>query len=191
MFRGQKVGGLYWTTIRNFLAFLCVLRIFAQSIAGLSHRGQNASVYEQVAGDLEESVPNTSSPSQKYVRVPGAGQSHGGTSDDGDERDDEDDGGVTQETEPMEITPLMHLRKAYGPDGRVVVDAVDDSGEHRQPHVVVVPHRSSHRIPNSAGTTGRRDRLVDRPNDPQCSHPRTARLRNYSSPTGCVASDLD
>ena len=123
--------------------------------------------------------------------MPAAGQSHGGTSDDGDERDDEDDGGVTRETEPTEITPLMHQHRTYGPDGRVVVDAVDDPGEHRRPHVVVVPHRSLHRIPNNAGTTGRRDGMVDRTDDPHCSHPRPARLRNHSTPLGCVASDLD
>ena len=34
---------------------------------GLSHRGQNAGVHEQVAGGPEESVPNTSSPTRKYV----------------------------------------------------------------------------------------------------------------------------
>ena len=134
--RGQKIGGLYWATIWNFLAFLSVLIIFAQSVVGLSYRGQNASVYEQVAGDPEESVPDTSSPSRKYVRgiehVPGAGQSHGGMSDDGDERDDEEDGGATRETDPTEITPLMHQHRTYGPDGRVVVDAVDDPGEYGQ-----------------------------------------------------------
>ena len=54
-----------------------------QSVAGLSYRGRNVSIYEQVAGDPEESVPNTPSPSRQHVRVieyvPGAGRSHGET----------------------------------------------------------------------------------------------------------------
>ena len=53
-----------------------------QSVAGLSYQGRNVSICEQ-AGDPEESVPNTPSPSREYVRgieyVPGAGRSHGGT----------------------------------------------------------------------------------------------------------------
>ena len=81
------------------LAFLSILIIFAQSVAGLSHQEQNTSVHEQVTGGPEESVPDTSSPNLKYVcgieHVPSAGRSLGGTSDDGDER----------ETKPMEITP--------------------------------------------------------------------------------------
>ena len=133
--RGQKIGGLYWATIWNFLTFFSVLIVFAQSLVGLSHRGQNASVYEQVAGDEEASIPDASSPNRKYVRgiehVPGAGHAHGETSDEGDDRDDEGDGGVTRETEPTEITPLMHQHRGYGEDGRVVVDAVDDPGECR------------------------------------------------------------
>ena len=133
--RGQKIGGLYWATIWNFLAFLSVLVIFAQSLVGLSYRGQNGSVYEQVSSDVEDTVPDVSSPNRKYVRgiehVPGPGQAHGETSDDGDNRDDEDDGGVTRETDPTEITPLMHQHRGYGPDGRVVVDAVDDPGKYR------------------------------------------------------------
>ena len=135
--RGKKIGGLYWATIWNFLAFLSVLVIFFQSLVGLSYRGQSASVYEQVADDTEESVPDASSPNRKYVRgiehVPGTGQAHGGTSDNGDDRDDEDDGGETRETEPTEITPLVHQHRRYGQDGRVVVDAVDDLGEHGIP----------------------------------------------------------
>lgn len=139
--RGQKIGGLYWATIWNFLTFLSVLIIFAQSIVGLSYRGQDASVYEQVAGDDEETVPDASSPNRKYVRgiehVPGPGQAHAETSDDGDDRDDEDDGGVTRETEPTEITPLMHQHRGYGPDGRVVVDSVDDPGEYMHHKVIM------------------------------------------------------
>ena len=160
--RGQKIGGLYWTTIWNFLAFLSVLVIFAQSLVGLSNRGQNVSVYEQVAGEVEESVPSVSSPNRKYVRgiehVPGPGQAHGETSDDGevrDDEDDEDDGGVTRETEPTEITPLIHQHRGYGPDGRVVVDAVDDPGECRRLHAVVVPDQPTRRISYYRGTTGR------------------------------------
>ena len=160
--RGQKIGGLYWTTIWNFLTFLSVLIIFAQSIVGLSHRGQNTSVYEQVASDAEQSVQDASSPGRKYVRgiehVPGTGQSHGETSDDGDNRDveeDEEDGGVTRETDPTEITPLMHQHRRYGPDGRVVVDAVDDPGECRCPHAVVAPYQPTRRVSYHPGTTGR------------------------------------
>ena len=156
--RGQKIGGLYWATIWHFLSFLSVLIIFAQSLVGLSYRGQDASVYEQVSGDVEESVPDSSSPNRKYVRgiehVPGASQSHGETSDDGD-RDDEDDGGVTRETEPTEITPLMHQHRSYEPDGRVVVDAVDDSGECGYHHAAIVSHRPMRRISHHPGTAGR------------------------------------
>lgn len=135
--RGQKIGGLYWATIWNFLAFFSVLIIFAQSLVGLSYRGQNATVYEQVAGEVEDSVPNASSPNRKYVRgiehVPGSGHAHGETSDEGDNRDDEGDSGETRETQPTEITPLMHQHRSYGEDGRVVVDSVDDPGECRCP----------------------------------------------------------
>jgi len=147
--RGQKIGGLYWATIWHFLAFLSVLIIFVQSLVGLSYRGQNASVYEQVAGEVGEDVPNVSSPNRKYARgiehVPGASQSPGGTSDDGDDRGDEDDGGpgVTRETDPTEITPLIHQHRTYGPDGRVVVDAVDDPGVH-------VPLRDDRILPTQA-----------------------------------------
>ena len=162
MLRGQKIGGLYWATIWNFLTFLSVLIIFAQSLFSLSHRGQNASVYEQVAGEVEGSVQSPSSPNRKYVRgvehVPGSGQAHGETSDDGDDRDDEDDeddGGVTRETDPTEITPLMHQHRRYGPDGRVVVDAVDDPGERRHPHAVVLPYQPARRISCYPGITGR------------------------------------
>ena len=144
------------------MAFLLVLIIFSQSLVGLSNQGQNASVYEQVAVDAEESVPDASSPNRKYVRgiehVPGAGQAHGETSDDGDDRDDEDkedDGGVTRETDPTEITPLMHQHRRYGPDGRVVVDAVDDPGEYRHPHAIIVPYQPMHRISYYPGTAGR------------------------------------
>ena len=135
--RGQRIGGLYWATIWNLLTFLSVLIIFAQSLVGLSYRGQNASVYEQVAGEVEEGVPDASSPNRKYVRgiehVPGPGNAHGETSDDGDSGDDQDDGGVTRETEPTEITPLVHQHRGYGEDGRVVVDSVDDPGEYIRP----------------------------------------------------------
>jgi hypothetical protein len=51
-------------------------------------------------------------------------------SDNEDGRDEEDDGGVTRETDPTEITPLMHQHRRYGPDGRVVVDSLDDPGEY-------------------------------------------------------------
>ena len=134
--RGQKIGGLYWVTIWNFLAFLSVLVTFAQSLVGLSSGGYPASVDEEVAGEVEESVQSASSPARKYVRgiehVPGSGRAHAETDDDGDDRDDDEDG-VTRETEPTEITPLMHQHRRYGPDGRVVVDAVDDPGEFKQP----------------------------------------------------------
>lgn len=157
--RGQKIGGLYWATIWNFLAFLSVLIIFAQSLVGLSYRGQNGSVYEQVSSDVEDTVPDVSSPNRKYVRgiehVPGPGQAHGETSDDGDNRDDEDDGGVTRETEPTEITPLMHQHRGYGPDGRVVVDAVDDPGEYRYLHTMIAPYQPTRRISHYPGTAGR------------------------------------
>ena len=157
--RGKKIGGLYWSTIWNFLAFLSVLIIFAQSLVGLSYRGQNATVYEQVAGEVEDSVQNPSSPNRKYVRgiehVPGPAQEHGETSDNGDGGDDEDGGGVTRETEPTEITPLMHQHRRYGGDGRVVVDAVDDPGKHRSPHAVVVFCRPACRVLRFPGTTGR------------------------------------
>ena len=157
--RGQKIGGLYWATIWNFLTFLSVLIIFAQSLVGLSKRGQNASVYEQVASDVGESVPDASSPSRKYVRgiehVPGTGQSHGETSDDGDDGDDGEGGGVTRETEPTEITPLMHQHRRYGPDGRVVVDAVDDPGECRCLHAVAAPYQPMRRVFYCPGTAGR------------------------------------
>ena len=156
--RGQKIGGLYWATIWNLLTFLSVLIIFAQSLVGLSYRGQNASVYEQVAGEVEDDVPGTSSPNRKLVRgiehVPGSGQAHAETSDEGD-RDDEDDGGVTRETEPTEITPLMHQHRSYGPDGRVVVDAVDDSREYRNPRAAIVPYQPTRRIFYYPGTAGR------------------------------------
>ena len=146
--RGKKIGGLYWATIWNFLTFLSVLVVFAQSLVGCSHRGQDASVYEQVAGDAEESTPSASSPNRKYVRgiehVPGVGQACGETSDEGDDRDDEDDdGGVTRETDPTDITPLMHQHRRYGPDGRVVVD---DSGECRRSHAVTLTDQSVCRI---------------------------------------------
>ena len=135
--RGQKIGGLYWATIWNFLTFFSVLIIFAQSLVGLSNRGQNASVYEEVVEDVEGSVTEVSSPGRKYVRgiehVPGPGQAHGEMSDGGDDRDDGDDDGVTRETDPTEITPLMHQHRRYGEDGRVVVDSVDDPGERRRP----------------------------------------------------------
>ena len=151
--RGKKIGGLYWATIWNFLTFLSVLVVFAQSLIGRSSRGQDASVYEQVAGDAEESTPSASSPNRKYVRgiehVPGAGQAHGETSDEGDDRDDEDDeddGGVTRETDPTEITPLMHQHRRYGPDGRVVVDAVDDPGECGRSLTEILPDQSVCRI---------------------------------------------
>jgi hypothetical protein len=76
--RGQKIGGLYWATIWNFLAFLSVLITFTQSLVGQSHRGQNPNVYEQVAGEVEDSVQSASSPNRKYVRgiehAPGSGQ---------------------------------------------------------------------------------------------------------------------
>lgn len=131
--RGQRIGGLYWTTIWNFLAFLSVLVTFGQSLADLSYRGDNPSVSEEVAAEVEDGVQSGSSPARKYVRgvehVPGPGRAHAGTSDNGDDRDDEDDGGTTQETEPTEITPLIHQHRRYGPDGRVVVVAVDDPGE--------------------------------------------------------------
>ena len=102
--RGKKIGGLYWATIWNFLTFLSVLVVFAQSLIDRSPRGQDASVYEQVAGDAEESIPSASSPNRKYMRgiehVPGAGQAHGKTSDGWDNMDGEDDdGGVTRETD--------------------------------------------------------------------------------------------
>ena len=133
--RGQKIGGMYWATIWNFLAFLSVLITFAQSLVGLSYRGPAPSVYEEVAQDVEESVQSASSPTRKYVRgiehVPGSGRAHVETSDNEDDRDDEEDDGVTRETDPTEITPLMHQHRRYGPDGRVVVDAVDDPGEHK------------------------------------------------------------
>ena len=178
--RGKKIGGLYWATFWNFLAFLSVLIIFAQSLVGLSYRGQNASVYEQVAGDVEDSAPSTSSPNRKYVRgiehIPGTGLTHGETSDDGVERGDEEDGGVTQETDPTEITPLMHQHRRYGPDGRVVVDAVDDPGGYRRPHAMIVPYQTMRRIFHHQGTARRRDYVVDRANDPYCPLPRAAGL---------------
>lgn len=133
--RGQKIGGLYWVTIWNFLAFLSVLITFAQSLVGLSYRGQTPSVYEEASGEVEESVQSASSPTRKYVRgiehVPGSGRAHV-EADDEDDRVDED-GSVTRETEPTEITPLMHQHRRFGPDGRVVVDAVDDPGEYKYP----------------------------------------------------------
>ena len=132
--RGKKIGGLYWVTIWNFLAFLSVLITFAQSLVGLSYRGQNTSVYEEVTEDVDDSVQSTSSPTRKYVRgiehVPGSGRAHAET--DVEDRGDQEDG-VTRETDPTEITPLMHQHRRYGPDGRVVVDAVDDPGEHQYP----------------------------------------------------------
>ena len=135
--RGQKIGGLYWATLWNFLTFFSVLIIFAQSLVGLSYQGHNASVYEQVTEDAEGSISDPSSPSRKYVRgiehIPGHGYAHGETSGDGDDRDDEDDGGVTRETGPTEITPLIHQHRSYGEDGRVVVDGLDDPGECRHP----------------------------------------------------------
>ena len=194
MLRGQKIGGLYWATIWNFLTFLSVLIIFAQSLVGLSYRGQNASVYEQVAGEVEDDVPGTSSPNRKYVRgiehVPGSGQTHTETGDDGD-RDDEDEDGVTRETDPTEITPLMHQHRSYGPDGRVVVDSVDDSREYKHPYTATVPYKPTRRTTYYPGTAGRRNYLVDCTNDPQCPHPCTARLRNYLPLIGCVAPDFD
>ena len=51
-------------------------------------------------------------------------------SGEGDEVDDKDDGGVTQETEPTEITPLIHQHRTYGPGGRVLAGAVDDPNEY-------------------------------------------------------------
>ena len=112
------------------MAFLCVLITFAQSLVGLSSRGQNASVYEEVADEADGSVQSTSSPARKYVRgieyVPGSGRAHAEA--DEDDRGDEDEG-VTRETEPTEITPLIHQHRRYGPDGRVVVDSVDDPGK--------------------------------------------------------------
>jgi hypothetical protein len=134
--RGQKIGGMYWATIWNFLAFLSVLITFAQSLVGLSYPGHNTSVYEEVAGEVEEDgVQSTSSPTRKYVRgvehVPGSGRAHAET-DDEDDGGDEDDG-VTRATEPTEITPLIHQHRRYGPDGRVVVDAVDNPGEYQYP----------------------------------------------------------
>ena len=108
-------------------------------------------------------------------------------SGEGDEVDDKDDGGVTQETEPTEITPLIHQHRTYGPDGRVVVDTVCDPGEYRQPRLVDVSHQSTLRTPDNTGTTGRRNCMADRANDLQYPHPRTVRLRNYGSLLGCVA----
>ena len=98
---------------------------------------------------------------------------------------------MTREADPTEVTPLTHQRRTYGPDGRVMIDAVDDPGECRQLHVAVVPHQSTHWIPDNTGTAGRRDCTVDRANDPQRSRPRVAHLRNHGSPLGGVASDLD
>ena len=122
-------------TIWNFLAFLSVLVTSAQSLVGLSYRGENTSVYEEVEHEVEDGVQSASSPTRKYVRgvehVSGSGRAHTETSDTEDGRDEEDDGGVTRETEPTEITPLMHQHRRYGPDGRVVVDAVDDPGERK------------------------------------------------------------
>ena len=40
----------------------------------------------------------------------------------------------------------MHQRRRYGPDGRVVVDAVDDPGESRRSHTVILSDQSVCRI---------------------------------------------
>ena len=137
------MGGMYWATIWNFLAFLSVLVTFGQSLIGLSYRGHAASVSEEVASEVDDGIQSTSSPARKYVRgivhVPGSGRAPAEMGDE-DDREDEDEG-VTRETEPTEITPLMHQHRRYGPDGRVVVDAVDDPGEYKYPTIHITLRR--------------------------------------------------
>ena len=156
-----------WATIRNLL--VSVLIIFPQSIVSLPYCGRNASVYEQVSGDLGESILNAAPPNRSrssgQKHVSGAGRSHGET------RNDEDDGEVIRETELTELTPSSHRHGTPGPDGGVVIDAVDDPGEYRQLHKIAGPHQPTHRIPDNSETTKRQDCMVDRASVPQCSRP--------------------
>ena len=101
----SKIGGTYWVTIWNACSFAGLLISLIQSMIGRFTEGKmgggDATVYEEIAGDVSDGRQDGT---RKYVR----GLEHQAEPRGDEERVRDPE---IRETQPTEITPLMHQHR--------------------------------------------------------------------------------